>query len=160
MDDYRLHPSAVADFPAATIWRYRKLYIFSFYSLNVRLSFINAPIMGHMSMMGIKKILKPLKQITMNHINIRKLGSAFGITGALLYFGCTLTMLILGHDSTVNLFNTLLHGLDVSSIIRMNISFVEVLTGLVQTFILCWLIGACIAGIYNISFNKKSSSIQ
>ena len=91
----------------------------------------------------------------MNHISIRKLGLAFGITGALLYFGCTLTMLILGHDSTVKFFNTLLHGLDVSSIIRMNISSGEVLIGLIQTFILGWLIGACIAGIYNISFNKK-----
>ncbi len=91
----------------------------------------------------------------MNHINIRKLGLAFGITGALLYFGCALTMLILGHDSTIKFFNTLLHGLDVSPIIRMNISSVEVLIGLIQTFILSWLIGACIAGIYNISFHKK-----
>lgn len=91
----------------------------------------------------------------MNHISIRKMGLAYGVTGGLLYFGCTLTMLMLGHDSMVKFFNTLLHGLDVSSIIKMNISTVEVLTGLVQTFILCWLIGACIASIYNISFNKK-----
>ena len=96
----------------------------------------------------------------MKLINIRKLGLAFGITGALLYFGCTLTMLILGHDRTVKYFNTLLHGLDVSSIIRMDIPLVEVLTGLVQTFIISWLIGACIAGIYNISFNKKNNAIQ
>ena len=87
----------------------------------------------------------------MDHINIRKFGLAFGITGVLLYFGCALVMLILGHDSTVKFFNTLLHGLDVSSIIRMNIAPVEVLFGLVQTFILSWLIGSCIAGIYNAS---------
>lgn len=91
----------------------------------------------------------------MNHISIRKFGLAFGITGALLYIGCALTMLILGHDSTVNFFNTLLHGLDVSSIIRMDVSLVEVLIGLIQTFILGWLIGACIAGVYNVSLNKK-----
>ena len=106
-------------------------------------------------MTDIKNILKPLKQVTMNHISIRKFGLAFGITGALLYFGCALTMLILGHDSTVKFFNTLLHGLDVSSIIRMNISSVEVVIGLIQTFILGWLIGACIAGVYNVSLNKK-----
>lgn len=111
-------------------------------------------------MIVIMNMLKPLKQIIMNHISIRKLGLAFGITGALLYFGCAAVMLILGHDSTVKFFNTLLHGLDVSSIIRMDIPLVEVLTGLVQTFILCWLIGACIAGIYNISFNKKHNVIQ
>ena len=91
----------------------------------------------------------------MNHISIRKLGLAFGITGALLYLGCALVMLILGHDSTVKYFNSLLHGVDVSSIVRLNISFGEVLMGLVQTFILTWLIGVCIACIYNISFNKK-----
>lgn len=91
----------------------------------------------------------------MNHISIRKLGLAFGITGALLYFGCALVMLILGHDSTIRFFNTLLHGLDVSSIIRTDISFVEVLLGLLQTFILSWLIGACIAGIYNATMKSK-----
>jgi len=91
----------------------------------------------------------------MNYINIRKFGLAFGLTGALLYFGCAMVMLTLGHDSTVKFFNTLLHGLDVSSIIRMDISLVEELLGLVQTFILSWLIGACIAAIYNVSFNKK-----
>ncbi|WP_394337876.1 DUF5676 family membrane protein [Flavipsychrobacter stenotrophus] len=65
-------------------------------------------------------------------------------------------MLILGHDSSVKFFNTLLHGLDVTSIIRMDISPVEEILVLVQTFILCWLIGVCIAGIHNVSFNKKS----
>ena len=91
----------------------------------------------------------------MNHISIRKFGLAFGITGALLYFGCALTMLILGHDSTVKFFNTLIHGLDVSSIIRTDISAVEVVLGIVQTFILCWLIGASIAAIYNITSKTK-----
>ena len=91
----------------------------------------------------------------MNRIHTRKSGLAFATTGTLLYFGCAVVMLTLGHDSTVKFFNSLLHGLDVASIIRMDIPLVEVLTGLVQTFIISWLIGACIAGIYNISFNKK-----
>ena len=91
----------------------------------------------------------------MGHINIKKFGLAFGATGALLYFGCALIMLLLGHDRTVKFFNTLLHGLDVSSIIRMNISALEVIFGLIQTFILSWLIGACIAAIYNISLKKS-----
>jgi len=91
----------------------------------------------------------------MNHINIKKFGLAFGITGALLYFGCALVMLLLGHYSTVKFFNTLLHGLDVSSIIRINISPLEVLFGLIQTFIFSWLTGASIAAIYNIALNKN-----
>ncbi len=92
----------------------------------------------------------------MNRINIKKYGLAFGLTGALLYFGCVIVMLLLGHDSTVLFFNSLLHGIDVSSIIRMNISPVEALIGLVETFILGWLVGACVAAIYNVSFKNSN----
>ena len=92
----------------------------------------------------------------MNHISINKLGLAFGLTSALLYFGCAMVMLLLGHEKTVMFFNIMLHGLDVSSIIRMNVSAVEELLGLILTFIISWLIGACIAAIYNVSFNSKS----
>jgi carbon starvation protein CstA len=95
------------------------------------------------------------KKIKMNHISIKKLGLAFGLTGALLYFGCVLVMSTVGHDKTVLFFNSLLHGIDVSSVIRMNISPVEELIGIVQTFILSWLIGACVAAIYNVSFKKS-----
>lgn len=92
----------------------------------------------------------------MNHISIKKLGLAFGLTGVFLYFGCAIVMLVLGHDSTVKFFNALLHGIDVTSIIRMNISLVEDLIGIVQTFILGWLVGACVAAIYNASFKNSS----
>jgi carbon starvation protein CstA len=91
----------------------------------------------------------------MNHISIKKLGLAFGLTCALLYLGCVLVMSTVGHDRTVLFFNSLLHGIDVSSIMRMNISPVEELIGIVQTFILGWLIGACVAAIYNVSFKKS-----
>ena len=91
----------------------------------------------------------------MNHINIKKLGLAFGLTGALLYFGCALVMFALGHDATVKFFNTLLHGLDVASIIRTDISPVEEFIGIVHTFILGWLVGAGIAAIYNLSFKNS-----
>jgi hypothetical protein len=87
----------------------------------------------------------------MNKINTKRFGLACGFTGGLLYFSCALIMLVLGHDATVKFFNTLLHGLDVSAIIKMNISLAEMLLGFVLTFILSWLIGACIALIYNVS---------
>lgn len=91
----------------------------------------------------------------MDKINSKRLGLALGITGSLLYFGCALIMLLLGHDATVKFFNTMLHGFDVASIIRMEISPLEVCFGVVQTFILGWLIGASIAFIYNITLKTK-----
>jgi 2TM family of unknown function (DUF5676) len=90
----------------------------------------------------------------MNHINVKKFGFAIGATGGLLYLGCMLVMFIAGHDGTVRFFNSLLHGLDVSSIVRMDMAISEALIGIIETFILGWLIGACIAAIYNIAVKE------
>jgi hypothetical protein len=84
-------------------------------------------------------------------INIKSFGLAFGATGVLLYLGCMLLMLILGHNGTVAFFNSILHGFDTSSILRMNVPILESLIGLVETFVLGYLVGACIAGVYNFS---------
>ena len=100
-------------------------------------------------------ILKPQKQETMTHINVKKFGLAFGLTGAILYIGCIILMLTVGHGGTVNFFNSLLHGLDVSTIVRMEVPLWEVGIGIIETFILSWLIGACIAGIYNATNSKN-----
>jgi hypothetical protein len=87
----------------------------------------------------------------MNTINIKKFGLAFGVTGVLLYLGCMILMLMVGHDGTVVFFNSILHGFDTSSIVRMDVPLIEAVIGIVETFVLGWLIGAAIAGIYNFS---------
>jgi hypothetical protein len=92
---------------------------------------------------------------TMNNINIKRFGLAFGVTGAILYIGCIILMLVLGHDGTVSFFNSLLHGFDTSSIVRMDIPIWEALIGIIETFILSWFVGACIASVYNFSMKKN-----
>jgi hypothetical protein len=47
-----------------------------------------------------------------------------------------LLMFTVGHGGKVDFFNSLLLGLDVSSIIRMDMSLWEAAIGLIQTFIL------------------------
>jgi len=91
----------------------------------------------------------------MQKLNVKKLGLAIGLTGALLYLGCMILMTTVGHDGTVEFFNNLLHGLDVSSVIRMEVPLWEAGIGIVQTFILGWLVGACIAAIYNATIKEK-----
>ena len=90
----------------------------------------------------------------MNNINIKRFGFAFGLTGALLYLGCIILMATVGHDGTVKFFNSLLQGLDITSFIRMQVPLWEGLIGIVETFIVSWLVGACIAVFYNISAKK------
>lgn len=91
----------------------------------------------------------------MTGIKVKKFGMAVGLTLAMLYLGCALLMGIIGHGGTVKFFNSLLHGLDVASIVRNDVPLWEAGLGLVQTFILGWLLGACIAGFYNASLKKK-----
>jgi len=93
----------------------------------------------------------------MKKLNIKKLGMSFGLTGVLLYLGCIIVMSTVGRDGTIKFFNSLFHGLDTSNVIRMDIPLWEAGIGLLQTFIIAWLVGACVALFYNVSFNKKTS---
>ncbi len=91
----------------------------------------------------------------MYRLNVKKLGFAFGLTGALIYLGCMIVMATAGREGSIKFFNSLLHGLDTTNIIRMDVPLLEVLMGIVQTFILWWLIGACIAAFYNAQIKTK-----
>ncbi|WP_339724803.1 DUF5676 family membrane protein [Maribacter stanieri] len=91
----------------------------------------------------------------MNRLNVKKLGFAFGLTGALIYLGCMIVMATAGQEGTIVFFNSLLHGLDTTNIIKMDVPPLEVLMGIVQTFILWWLIGASIGAFYNAQIKRK-----
>jgi hypothetical protein len=91
----------------------------------------------------------------MNRINIKKFGFSVGLTGAIIYLGCMVVMLTAGREGTIDFFNSLLHGLDITSIIRMDVPLWEAGIGIVQTFILGWLVGALIAAFYNAQFKTK-----
>lgn len=82
-------------------------------------------------------------------INAKKLGLASGIAFSILYVGCILLMLIVGKNGTTWLFNSLLHGLDVTSVARMNVPAIETCLGLLLTFALAYGMGYLIAAIYN-----------
>jgi hypothetical protein len=91
----------------------------------------------------------------MYRLNVKKLGFSFGITASIIYLGCMIVMATAGKEGTITFFNSLLHGLDVSNVIRMDVPLLEAFFGIVQTFILGWLIGACIAAFYNAQIKNK-----
>lgn len=91
----------------------------------------------------------------MSAINTKRFGFAFGSTFALLYLGCVFVMATVGSEVTIRFFNSLLHGLDVTSIIRMNMPIGEMIIGIIEIFILGWLTGATIASIYNCTCRTK-----
>ena len=91
----------------------------------------------------------------MDTIKVRRLGLAVGVTATVVYLGCALVMAVVGRDGVILFLNSLLHGLDVSAIIRMNVPWWETLIGAVEIFILGWLSGATIAAIYNVGARKR-----
>jgi hypothetical protein len=95
----------------------------------------------------------------MFRLNVKKMGFATGLTGALLYLSCMIVMLTAGKEGSIKFFNNLLHGLDTSNIIRMDVPLLEAFFGIIQTFILGWLLGACIAAIYNVQINIKNRNV-
>lgn len=91
----------------------------------------------------------------MYKLNVKKFGFSLALTGALIYLGCMIVMRTAGQEGSIKFFNSLLHGLDTTNIIRMDVSLTEALMGIVQTFILWWLIGASIAAFYNAQLKIK-----
>ncbi len=92
----------------------------------------------------------------MGAINIKRFGLAVGLTLVFLRLGCIIVFLMTTREQAVVFFNTLLHGIDVSSILKTEMSVLEMIFGLIQIFVLGWLTGATIASIYNFSCNKKT----
>ncbi len=88
-------------------------------------------------------------------IDIKRFGLAWALTFSLLYLGCVYLMSILGNEGSVVFFNSLMHGIDIRPILRMDMPLSEMATGFASIFIMGWLVGATIAGIYNLSILKK-----
>lgn len=82
-------------------------------------------------------------------LNSKGLGLAFGVAGAFFYLGCVLIMAIAGPEVLVLFFNGLLHGLDVTPVLQLEVGFWVSVIGLVNTFVIGWLFGALIAVVYN-----------
>ena len=87
----------------------------------------------------------------MNKISVYRLAFALATTATALYAGCALVLLAAGRERAILFFNSLLHGLDVGPIVRMQMPWPEMLVGIVSVFVIAWLTGALIAVLYNVS---------
>ncbi len=91
----------------------------------------------------------------MDRINIRLFGLAFAITGALYYVGCMIVLATTSREGAIAFFNSILHGIDVTNIIRTSMPAWEMVIGIVEVFVLSWFAGAIIASIYNYGLELK-----
>ena len=91
----------------------------------------------------------------MKEIEIKIFGLAVGSAFAIFYLGCVLLMATVGREGTIFFFNSLFHGIDVTTVIRMEVPLWEILLGIIETFLLGWFLGARTASVYNFSLQKK-----
>jgi len=90
----------------------------------------------------------------MNRLSVRRLGLGLGAASALLYLGCVFIMLTVPKEVVIRFFNSLLHGWDVTPIMRWDMPWTEAVIGVLETFILGWLFGAVVAVFYNLGLAK------
>ena len=82
-------------------------------------------------------------------IDSKRLGLACGIAASVFYVSCVLAMAVVGREPLILYFNSVLHGLDVSSVLRAKIGPLESLFGLINIMALGWLFGAFTGAFYN-----------
>ena len=82
-------------------------------------------------------------------MNTYKIGLSTGFTGFIIYLICFILMSILPKDSIISLANLIFHGIDFTSIIRMDIPFIETIMGLLLSFFVWGGIGFIFSTLYN-----------
>lgn len=95
----------------------------------------------------------------MNKLSPGRFGIAIGTAGAIFYVGCMIFMAIAPMDSVTWLSNSLLHGVDVKSIMRDSVPLSQSLVGVLCTFAGGWIFGAVSACIYNFGSEKNTSAV-
>lgn len=87
----------------------------------------------------------------MSTLSVRRFGLALGSTFAVTYAACAFVMSCVSREASIRFFNGILHGLDVTTIMTAEMTLGGVITGIIEVFVLGWLIGAMLACVYNIS---------
>lgn len=87
-----------------------------------------------------------------HELDVRRAGFALGSGLALAYLGCAFVMATVPQEAAIRFFNSLIHGVDVTSVMRWDMPWWEMVIGVIEVFILGWLFGALMATLYNFGY--------
>lgn len=85
-----------------------------------------------------------------------RFGIAIGIAGAVFYLGCIIFMAVTPRESVVWFSNSLLHGADISTVMRESVPWPQSVVGILSTFIGGMLFGSISACIYNAGMGSRN----
>ena len=94
----------------------------------------------------------------MQTLSVTRFGLALAMASALSYVGCVFVIMTVPQDVAINFFNSIMHGVDVTPIMRWDMPWWEMIVGVLEIFILGWLFGAIIAVFYNLGLTSKKES--
>ncbi len=90
----------------------------------------------------------------MRTLSVARFGFALAMGAALSYVGCVFVMMTVPKDVAIRFFNSIMHGVDVTPIMRWDMPWWEMIVGVLEIFILGWLLGAIIAVFYNVGLKE------
>ena len=93
----------------------------------------------------------------MRTLSVTRFGFALAMGSALSYIGCVFVMMTVPQDVAIRFFNSIMHGVDVTPIMRWDMPWWEMVVGVLEIFILGWLFGAIIAVFYNLGSKQTKA---
>lgn len=94
----------------------------------------------------------------MRTLSVTRFGFALAMGSALSYIGCVFVMMTVPRDVAIRFFNSIMHGVDVTPIMRWDVPWWEMVVGVLEIFILGWLFGAIIAVFYNLGSKETKAN--
>ncbi len=92
----------------------------------------------------------------MQKLSPLRFGVAVGIAGSVFYVACMIFMAIVPSETVIWLSNSLLHGVDITTIMRESVPLRQSAAGILSTFAGGWLFGSLTAWLYNFGFGENS----
>ena len=83
-----------------------------------------------------------------NKLNAKRVALSLAIVSAILYIACAL-LITIAPNLTIGLFGKIFHGLDITQIADISVSFGSTLIGLVEIIIYALIAGWLFAWVYN-----------
>jgi hypothetical protein len=86
----------------------------------------------------------------MHALNPKHVGATLAATLSILYAACALLITVVSKEATATFYNSLVHTIDVSTVLGDAPTVGEFLLGFLSIAVIGWLIGSTFATIYNI----------
>ena len=86
-----------------------------------------------------------------------RFGVAVGASGALFYVACMIFMATAPMETVTWISNSLLHGVDIKSIMRESVPLSQSIVGILSTFVGGLIFGSLTARIYNFGMGKSAA---